>query len=111
MKRLFVNFLFQAMAFEDVMDDTTLSCYRLEHKHKNGVKLVGKPFKYRETVYNEVNILRFNIFKSREEFDDPITFDVLNIDGKYSELDINNSNMKAYFPMYVEDGKSFSGIS
>lgn len=76
---------------------------------ENEVKLMGKPFKYRESVYDEVDTRRFNIFKSHEEFGNPITFDVMDIDGKFWELYIHNSTMKAYFPIYVEDGKSFSG--
>lgn len=72
------------------------------------VKLVGKPFKYRTSVYNEIDTTRFNIFKSPDEFGRPILFDVLDIDGKFWELDIDHSNKKAYFPLYVEDGKSFS---
>lgn len=77
-------------------------------KVENGVKLTGKPFKNRESVYNEVDTRRFGIFKSRREFDYPITFDVMDIDGKFWELYIANS-MRAYFPIYVEDGKSFAG--
>lgn len=74
------------------------------------VKLIGKPFKDRLSVYTEIDTTRFNIFKSREEFEESIIFDVLDIDGKFWELDIDHSNMKAFFPMYVEDGKSFSSL-
>jgi len=71
------------------------------------VKLIGKPFKDRISVYNEIDTTRFNIFKSRQEFSGPIMFDVLDIDGKFWELNIDGSDMRAYFPIYVEDGKSF----
>lgn len=80
-------------------------------KVENGVKLTGKPFKNRESVYIEVDTRRFNIFKSNRDYDDAITFDIMDIDGKLWELYIANSNMKAFFPIYVEDGKSFSGIT
>lgn len=72
------------------------------------VKLVGKPFKRRISVYDEIDTTRFNIFKSNEDFGEAITFDVLDIDGKFWQLYIDHSNMKAYFPLYVEDGKSFN---
>lgn len=62
---------------------------------RNEIKLIGKPFKYRESVYNEVDTTRFNIFKSRQEFNDPITFDICDIDGKFWELYIDQSDMKA----------------
>lgn len=76
---------------------------------ENEIKLTGKPFINRESVYDEVDTRRFNIFKCSGEFESPITFDVMDIDGKFWELYICNTNMKAYFPIYVEDGKSFSG--
>lgn len=72
------------------------------------VKLTGKPFKHRSSVYSCVNTMRFNIFKSSYEFNKPFTFEVDEIDAKFWKLDINNSNVSAYFPLYVEDGKSFS---
>lgn len=79
--------------------------------NENEVKLTGKPFKNRESVYEEVDTRRFNIFKCGREFYEPITFDVMDLDGKYCELFIEGSSKKAYFPIYVEDGKSFSGSS
>lgn len=78
---------------------------------KNGLKLTGKPFKHQESVYEVVDTRRFNIFKSSQEFDEPIMFDVMDLDGKYWELYMEGSSKKAYFPIYVEDGKSFSGSS
>lgn len=72
------------------------------------IQLIGKPFKHRTSVYNEIDTTRFNIFKSPQEFSEPIMFDFLDIDGKFWELDIDHSNMRAYYPIYVEDGKSFS---
>lgn len=79
------------------------------NQNESGFVLTGRPFKYCESVYNEVDTRRFNIFKSSRVFDEPIVFNVMDIDGKLWELPIPNSNMKAYFPIYVEDGKSFSG--
>lgn len=72
------------------------------------VKLVGKPFKQQSSVYKYVNTTRFNIFKSEYEFDKPITFEVNRIDGKLWKLNMDGSSKSAYFPLYVEDGKSFS---
>lgn len=77
---------------------------------ENEVKLTGKPFKNRESVYAQVDTRRFNIFQCSGEFENPIPFDVMDIDGKFWELYID-SNTSAYFPIYVEDGKSFSGSS
>lgn len=72
------------------------------------VELMGKPLKNRSSFYSQVDTLRFNIFKSNE-FGDNIKFSVDEIDGKLWKLDMNSSNMFAYYPMYVENGKSFSG--
>lgn len=72
------------------------------------IKLIGKPFKHRSSVYQCVNTMRFNIFKSECEFNKPITFGVNDIDGKLWKLVIENSSKSAYYPLYVEDGKSFS---
>lgn len=72
------------------------------------VELMGKPLKNRSSVYGQVDTLRFNIFKSNE-FDDKIKFSIDEIDGKLWKLDMNSSGMSAYYPIYVEDGKSFSG--
>lgn len=47
------------------------------------VKLIGKPFQRRSSVYTEIDTNRFNIFKCREQFGDPIIFEVSDIDGKY----------------------------
>lgn len=80
-------------------------------KDENEVKLTGKPFNYRESVYSQVDTRRFNIFKSGRDYGDAVTFDIMDIDGKFWELYIANSNKKAYFPIYVEDGKSFSGTA
>lgn len=77
-------------------------------RNATGILLTGSPFKYRTSVYDELDSTRFNIFKSTQEFSDPINFDVMDIDGKFWELDMNHSNLKAYYPIYVEDGKSFS---
>lgn len=77
-------------------------------RNSTGILLTGKPFKYRLSVYSEVDTTRFNIFKTMEKFDHPIQFDVSEIDGKFWEIDMNESNFKALFPIYVEDGKSFS---
>lgn len=76
----------------------------------NKVELIGKPFKYRTSVYSQIDTTRFNIFKSRQEFGEPVKFDVMDIDGKFWELSMDNSNsVSAFYPIYVEDGKSFSG--
>ncbi len=72
------------------------------------VELIGKPLKNRSSVYTQVDTLRFNIFKSNE-FGDKIKFSIDEIDGKLWKLDMNSSNMSAYYPIYIEDGKSFSG--
>lgn len=77
-------------------------------QNANEVKLIGKPFKDRKSVYDQIDTTRFNIFKSRQEFGEPIMFDVMDIDGKFWELNIDGSNMRAYYPIYVEDGKTFS---
>lgn len=79
------------------------------HQGKNGVKLTVNPFKNRESVYDEADTKRFNIFKSSREFHKPIDFDIMYLDGKYWELYMEGSSKNAYFPIYVEDGKSFSG--
>lgn len=77
-------------------------------RNDTGISLTGRPFKHRTSVYNEVDSTRFNIFKSTQEFGDPIKFDVMDIDGKFWELAMNHANLSAYYPIYVEDGKSFS---
>lgn len=77
-------------------------------RQSTGITLTGIPFKNRTSVYDEVDSTRFNIFKTTHVFGDPIQFDVLDIDGKFWELDMNESNFKALYPIYVEDGKSFS---
>lgn len=74
----------------------------------NEIKLLGKPFKHQSSVYHCVDTTRFNMFKSEYEFDRPITFQVNEIDGKLWKLNVAGSSMSAYFPLYVEDGKSFS---
>lgn len=71
------------------------------------VDLVGVPFLNRSSVYGDiVDTTRFNIFKSQEKFGHPVTFDPDDIDGKLWKLYISASS--AYYPIYVEDGKSFS---
>lgn len=72
------------------------------------VELTGTPFKHRTSVFSCVDTARFNIFKSEYEFSDQIKFSVSDIDGKMWKLDIDNTNMSAYYPIYIEDGKSFS---
>lgn len=72
------------------------------------IKMTGRPFKDRSSVYSYVDTTRFNIFKSEYEFDNSITFEANDIDGKFWKLDISNSSMSAYYPLYVEDGKAFS---
>ncbi len=73
-----------------------------------GILLTGRPFKYRMSVYDEVDSTRFNIFKTLHKYGHPIQFDVMDIDGKFWEIDMDDSNYKALYPIYVEDGKSFS---
>lgn len=79
-------------------------------RRSTGISLTGIPFQHLTSVYDEVDTTRFNIFKTTQEFGDPIQFDVLDIDGKFWEIDMNNSNCKALYPIYVEDGKTFSRI-
>lgn len=73
------------------------------------VELTGYPFKHRSSVYTYVDTMRFNIFKSQNEFKDKIYFAVDDIDGKLWKLKMNYSEFSAYYPIYVENGKSFSG--
>lgn len=80
----------------------------LQDPNTSEVKLIGKPFKHYSSVYDEVDTTRFNIFKSPQLFGETLTFDINQIDGKLWELEIYNSNAKAYYPIYVEDGKTFS---
>lgn len=72
------------------------------------IKLTGLPFKHYSSVYEEVDTRRFNIFKSEQTFGEIATFEIHQIDGKLWEIEIYNSNALAYFPIYVEDGKTFS---
>lgn len=73
------------------------------------VDLVGVPFLNRSSVYpNIVDTTRFNIFKSNGKFGHPITFEVNDIDGKLWQLHISDTDSSAYYPIYVEDGKTFS---
>lgn len=59
-------------------------------------------------IYGEmVDSTRFNIFKSKNKFGDPISFEVKDIDGKFWQLKISDSSSSAFYPIYVEDGKSF----
>lgn len=72
------------------------------------VDLNGVPFLDRSSVYDDiVDTTRFNIFKSPGKFGHPITFDTDDIDGKLWKLFITDSASFAYYPIYVEDGKSF----
>lgn len=73
------------------------------------IELTGKPFQHRSSAYAHVNTLRFNIFKSCDEFSDEMKFTTDDIDGKLWKLNSNVSDMSVYYPLYVEDGKSFSG--
>lgn len=75
---------------------------------RSRVVLSGIPFKHRSSVYDCIDTTRFNIFKSKQIFDRPIAFDAEDIDGKMWKLDIPDSSFSAYYPLYVEDGKSFS---
>ncbi len=72
------------------------------------VDLVGVPLLNRSSVYDIVDTTRFNVFKSNGQFGHPVTFKVNDIDGKLWQLNISDSDSSAYFPIYVEDGKSFS---
>lgn len=76
--------------------------------NSTGIKLTGRPFKHRSSVYKEVDTTRFNIFQAIYEFGQPIQFDVSEVDGKLWELDMNDGRFKAFFPIYIEDGVSFS---
>lgn len=90
-------------------------CVKLTHISFNdstqSIELTGKPFRHRLSAYTQVNTLRFNIFKSRNEFLDEIKFSTEDIDGKFWKLDLDCLSMSVYYPLYVEDGKSFSGGS
>lgn len=60
-------------------------------------------------MYDDIiDTTRFNIFKSNEKFGHPVTFEVKDIDGKFWQLNISDSDLSAYYPIYVEDGKTFS---
>lgn len=78
------------------------------NQRKDKVILSGKPFKYRTSVYDCVDTTRFNIFKSPQIFDDPINFGTDDIDGKMWKIDIVGTRYSAYYPLYVENGVSFT---
>lgn len=84
--------------------------YIFEDPNTSKVMLIGSPFKYYSSVFDEVDTTRFNIFKCHQVFDDSVTFGVKDIDGKFWEMGIYQSSAKAYYPIYVEDGKSFSRV-
>lgn len=89
----------QAVKLLHIVNDSTTS----------QIGLVGVPFLNRSSVYaNIVDTTRFNIFKSKDIFGHRITFDVNDIDGKLWQLPISDSDSSAFYPIYVEDGKSFS---
>lgn len=67
--------------------------------------MTGKPFQNRSLVYSIVDI---NIFKSKYEFDSSIIFEVWDIEANMWQLNFDDSAMSAYYPIYAEDGKSFS---
>lgn len=77
-------------------------------QNETEVILSGIPFKYRSSVYDCIDTTRFNIFKSKQIFDPKIDFGIEDIDGKMWKIDICDSTSSAYYPLYVEDGKSFS---
>lgn len=79
------------------------------NESSRSIELSGKPFKHRSSAYVHVNTLRFNIFKSRDEFKDQMKFSTNDIDGKLWKLEMTYGDFSAYYPIYVEDGKSFSG--
>ncbi len=80
----------------------------LQDPNTSEVKFIGQPYKYYSSVYTEVDTTRFNIFKSPQLFDENIEFETNDIDGKLWELEMDSTSVKAYYPIYVEDGKSFS---
>lgn len=48
----------------------------------NKIVLTGKPLKHRSSVYNQVDTMRFNIFKSTNEFGDKMKFTIDELMGK-----------------------------
>lgn len=81
-----------------------------QDRYTGKIVLTGAPFRHQSSVYDEVDTTRFNIFKSQERFNDEITFEANEIDGKMWKLNIYDSTFSAYYPIYVENGKSFSRI-
>lgn len=72
------------------------------------IVLIGKLFKNCSSVFNNaVDTTRFNIFKSKLDFDSSIEFKIKDIDGKLWKLDIPDSIESAFYPIYIEDGKTF----
>lgn len=79
-----------------------------QDKATSEIVLIGKPFKNCSSVFVDlVDTIRFNIFKCKLEFDHSIEFDIKDIDGKLWRLDIPDSLESAFYPIYIEDGKSF----
>lgn len=72
------------------------------------VVLSGEPLKNCSSAYDCVDTIRFNIFKSKPIFDQQIDFGVEDIDGKMWKIDMVDTSYSVYYPIYVEDGVSFS---
>lgn len=82
-----------------------VSIYQDEVSSK--IVLIGSPFKNCTSVFTDlVDTTRFNVFKCKLEFDASIDFDITDIDGKLWRLDIPDSLESAFYPIYIEDGKS-----
>lgn len=73
------------------------------------IVLIGKPLQNCSSVFNNmVDTTRFNIFKCKLQFASNIEFNIKDIDGKLWKLDIPDSTESAFYPIYIEDTKSFN---
>lgn len=79
-----------------------------QDRNTGKVIATGNPFKNCSSVFDLIDTTRFNIFKSKHEFEQPISFNIQDIDGKFWKLDIPDSTQAAYYPIYLEDGKNYN---
>ncbi len=73
------------------------------------IGLIGASLQNCSSVFsNIVDTTRFNVFKCKLDFGSNIKFSIKDIDGKLWKMDIPNSLESAFYPIYVEDAKSFN---
>ena len=76
------------------------------HNANNETKVEVKVVEHISSLYDTINTLRFNIVKIKKSFFPSMMIELAEIDGKLWELNLDQANYFALFPIYIEDAKN-----